>query len=428
MKIPSRLRSVKFQSAAAHTTSFAGLRFIFDLAAKLGLVQELRTLTVKKRRRGIPIEDFVMGLAANFLVGGDSLTDLQVLRAETVTRQLCYGLEVPAPTTAGERLRTFSLGHIYQLERIHRRMGGTILSRVGGAGPLTVDVDSSILEVHGYLKEGARYGYSGVRGLHPLLAFAYEERVLLGARLRTGNRASADGVVPFLTQVLKAIPDHRRARLRMDAGFYARDVEQFCGARTLGFSISAKLTARLRTAIDALPEGAWAAYPWEADAEWAELSYQPAGWSRGYRLLVKRTPWYEKDQRILGEHFYTAVITNLAGAGSSLIRHHLARGGMENYIEEFKNGIGVAHLPSQRFLANWAWLLIAGIAYNLAQAFKLLLLDTARHADQLKKLRLHWLNVGARWIRTGRRWILALARGPDVVAAFNRVQTLLAAL
>jgi hypothetical protein len=68
------------------------------------------------------------------------------------------------------------------------------------------------------------------------------------------------------------------------------------------------------------------------------------------------------------------------------------------------------------------------LAYNLTQAFKLLLLSSEQHADQLKKLRLHWFNIAARWIRTGRRWILALARGPDTVAAFSRVQSLLAAL
>ena len=428
MKIPRRLRRVKFQPAAQHTTSFAGLRFVFDLAHKLGVVRELRTLTVKKRRRGIPIEDFVMGLASNFLVGGDSLTDLQVLREETVTRELCYGLAVPAPTTAGERLRTFSRGHLYQLEGINRRGAQSILHRVGGSGAMTVDLDSSIFEVHGYLKEGARYGYTGELGLPPLLAFVHDERLLLGARLRAGNRASADGVESFLPQVLKALPEDRIVHLRMDAGFYAQGVERLCVARHLGFSITAKLTGRLQAAIDALPESVWQTYPWEEDAQWAEFRYRPHGWSREYRLLVKRTPWYEKDQRVLGEYFHTAAITNLAGAGSSLIRYHLARGGMENYIEEFKHGLGAAHLPSQNFHANWAWLLIAALAYNLAQAFKLLLLKSVHHADQLKKLRLHWFNVAARWIRTSRRWILALARGPDTVAAFTRVQALLAAL
>lgn len=428
MNIPRRLRRVKFEAAAHHTTSFAGLRFVFDVAAKLGVVQDLRTLTVKKRRRGIPIEDFVMGLAANFVIGGDSLTDLQVLRDEIVTRRLCYDLEVPAPTTAGERLRTFSRGHLGQLEAINRRAARSVLDRVAGSGPMTVDLDSSIFEVYGYLKEGARYGYSGERGLHPLLAFVQDERLLLGVRLRAGNRASADGVESFVPQVLKAIPDDRRVRLRMDAGFYAQGVERLCVARGLGFSITAKLTSRLLAAIDALPASAWRGYPWEEDAEWAEFRYRPHGWSREYRLLVKRTPWYEKDQRVLGEHFHTALITNLSGAGSSLIRYHLARGGMENYIEEFKHGLGAAHLPSQNFHANWAWLLIAALAYNLAQAFKLLLLKREQQAHQLKKLRLHWFNVAARWIRSGRRWILALARGPDGVAAFRRVQALLAAL
>ena len=428
MKIPRRLRRVKFQPAAQHTTSFAGLRFVFDLAQQLGVLRELRTLTVKKRRRGIPIEDFVMGLASNFLVGGDSLTDLQVLREETVTRELCYGIAIPAPTTAGERLRTFSRGHLAQLEGINRRGARAILDRVGGSGPMTVDLDSSIFEVYGYLKEGARYGYTGERGLHPLLAFVHDQRLLIGARLRAGNRASAHGVETFLPQVLKAIPEGRTVRLRMDAGFYARDVERLCVARGLGFSISARLTSRLQPAIDALPPNSWQSYPWEDDAQWAEFRYRPNGWSREYRLLVKRTPWFEKDQRVLGEYFYTALTTNLCGAGNSLIRYHLARGGMENYIEEFKHGIGAAHLPSQHFHANGAWLLIAALAYNLAQAFKLLLLKTEHHADQLKKLRLHWFNVAARWIRTGRRWILALARGPDTVAAFTRVQALLAAL
>ena len=425
MNIPTRLRSVKFRSAAEHVTSFAGLRFMVDLAARLGLVRELRTLTVKKRRRGIPIEDFVLGLAANFLIGGDSLSDLEVLRSETVTRHLCHDLEIPAPTTAGERLRTFSLGHLRQLERVQRQLVGAVLARTGGSGPLTVDVDSSIFEVHGYLKEGARYGYTRVRGLHPLLAFVHGARLLLGCRLRAGNRASSDGVVSFLGETARTLPGDRRVRWRMDAGFYSQKVERFCVARGDGFSISAKLMPCVRAAIEALPPQAWQSFAWEPQAEWAELRHQPIGWTRPYRLLVKRTPWYEKDQRILGEHFFTAVITNLTGAGASLIRYHLARGGMENYIEEFKNGLGARHLPSRRFHANWAWLLIAGLAYNLAQAFKLLLLPREAHADQLKQLRLHWLNVAARWVRTGRRWILALARGPDVVAAFTRVERLL---
>jgi hypothetical protein len=73
------------------------------------------------------------------------------------------------------------------------------------------------------------------------------------------------------------------------------------------------------------------------------------------------------------------------------------------------------------------WQVTAALAYNLAQAFKLLLLPKHQRADQLKKLRLHWFHVAGRWVRTGRRWILYLARGPETSRAFERVQTLLAA-
>lgn len=425
MNFPPRLRSVKFNTNAQSLTSFAGLPLVIGLAHKLGVISALKTLTVKKRNRGIPIEDFAVSMAANFLVGGDSLTDLDVLRQEIVTRKLCYGLQVPAPTTAGERLRTFSLGHVRQLESINGEMVGNILRRTGGSSALTVDVDSSIIEVHGYHKEGARYGYSGVRGLHPLLAFLHEERLLLGCRLRSGNKHSAHGITSFLDQVLKPLPEDRQIRLRMDAGFYGVDVETYCVENGLQFSISAKLTSKLRKVIDGLPEKSWRSYSWEDGAEWAEFYYQPANWSRPYRLLVKRTAWFEKEQLVIGEHFYTAVITNRAGARSALIRHHLGRGGMENYIEEFKNGIRARHLPSQRLLANWAWLMMATLAYNLAQAFKLLLLPTSEHASQIKKLRLHWFNVGGRWIRTGQRWIVSLARGPETARAFEHVQKLL---
>ncbi len=399
-----------------------------DLAIRLGLVRDLQTLSIKKRKRGIPIEDFVMSLAANFVVGGDSLSDLEVLRQEVVTRQLCHDLQVPAATTAGERLQTFQLGHLRQMQIINSTLVLSIDEHVGGEGPATIDLDSSIIESHGYLREGARYGYTKVKGLHPLLAFWYEPRALLGCRLRSGNRNSADGVESFVEEILGAVPARRDVRLRMDAGFYSRKVEALCYRNDLGFSISASLTKRLRTQIEALPESAWHIYPWEEGAEWAELSYQPDGWSRPYRLLVKRTSWFEKNQRVLGEFFVTALITNLTGAGSSLIRYHLARGGMENYIEEFKNGIGAAHLPSRRFKANWAWLLIAVLAYNLVQAFKLLLLPSSTHSWQIKKLRLHWFNVAGQLIRTGRKWILALPRGPDIVNVFADAQRNLQAI
>jgi hypothetical protein len=226
----------------------------------------------------------------------------------------------------------------------------------------------------------------------------------------------------FLAECLGRLPEDRLVRVRMDAGFYSREIVDALLDRDLDFSISAKLTTALRATIDGLSGEAWKAYPWEEKAEWSEFSYRPQDWPRAMRMIVKRTPFFEGAQRVLGEYFYTCVITNRRGAGSSVLRHHLARGGAENYIEEFKNGIGARLLPSQNFMANWAWLVIAQLAYNLGQWFKLLLLPTDEQGYQFKALRLHWFCVAGRIIRGGRQLRLALARAGDTIQRFAQLQ------
>ena len=428
MKIAHRAHRVQYVSAGDKITSFAGLKPLMDLAVRLGIVKDLGTLTVKRRRRGIPMADFVMSLVSNFVVGGEHLTDLSQLRGETATRSLLYGLEVPAPTTAGETLRKFGIGHIKQVERVIAHAVARTADEISGSEPITLDADSSIFEVHGYLKEGARYGYTRVNGYHPLLAFWSEKRLLIGTRLRSGNRHTAHNARSFFGECLRRLPADRRINGRFDAGFYNRDVVEFCLENAMGFTISAKLFKGLVERIDGLPEEDWNPYPWEEGAQWAEFAHQPAGWPRSFRMLVKRTPFYEGNQLVVGRHFYVPVITNRAGAGSSLIRFHLARGGVENYIEEFKNGIGARILPTGKFHANWAWLVIAQLAYNLVQWFKLLVLPAAEHSFQMKRLRLYWFHVAARIVRSGRRITLALARGPDDVRRFERAQHAIARL
>ena len=423
MKIPRRPRRVQYVSANDKITSFAGLKPLFDLAHKVGILKNLENLTVKKRRRGIPIVDFVMSLVANFVVGGESMTDLEELRAEAATRSVVYDLEVPAPTTVGETLRKFSLGHIKQLEAVIAQAMAWSVDMFSGSKPITLDCDSSIFEVHGKLKEGARYAYNQVKGFHPLLAFWSETRLLIGVRLRPGNRHTGHKATSFLAECLRRLPKDRPINARFDSGFYSQHVVRFCQEHGIGFSISAKLFEGLVELINAIDDAEWKPYPWEENAEWAEFAYQPANWPRTFRMLVKRTPYFEGRQQVLGKFFYTAVITGRRGHGASLIRVHLARGGAENYIEEFKNGIGARLLPTQRFMANWAWLVIAQLAYNLVQCFKLLLLPREQHQFQIKKLRLLFFNVAARVVRSHRRLTLALARGPDGVDRFDRVQT-----
>src|SRR6266545_2183862 len=85
--------------------------------------------------------------------------------------QPVLGHRVMAPSTLGTFLRAFTFGHVRQLDRLAE----TVLARawtagVGpGDGPMTMDLDSTVCEVHGHAKQGAAYGYTHKLGHHPLL-------------------------------------------------------------------------------------------------------------------------------------------------------------------------------------------------------------------------------------------------------------------
>ena len=126
----------------------------------------------------------LLTLVHALLAGGDCIDDVEALRAGSTGAVL--GHRVMAASTVGTWLRSFTFGHVRQLDRVL----GELLRRawVAGAGPsdgpLTVDVDSTICEVHGHHKQGACYGYTRRLGLHPLLAFRADSGEVLHARLR----------------------------------------------------------------------------------------------------------------------------------------------------------------------------------------------------------------------------------------------------
>ena len=110
-----------------------------------------------------------------------------------------------APSTLGSFLRSFRFGHVRQLDAVAARFLAGLAARsplVAGAGTVLVDVDDTIIEVHGYAKQGAGFGYSKVRGWNALLATAASAEsapVVVAQRLpgaRRTRRAARNGWSP----------------------------------------------------------------------------------------------------------------------------------------------------------------------------------------------------------------------------------------
>jgi hypothetical protein len=152
--------------------SAAGLVPVLALAETAGLrrlaEEQLSVPTDKGPNAGLKVAALVAGMVA----GADSIDDMRLLRHGGMGRVFtgCY-----AASTLGSFLRSFAFGHVRQLDAVAARFLAGLAARtplLPGGGPVLVDVDDTIVEVHGYAKQGAGFGYSRVRGLNALLATA----------------------------------------------------------------------------------------------------------------------------------------------------------------------------------------------------------------------------------------------------------------
>ena len=106
----------------------------------------------------------VLSLVASMLVGGCCIDDVQRLRSGSAAAVLPFA--VVAPSTAGSFLRSFTFGHVRQLDKAAEL--GLVRAWSVGAAPsvaeMTVDLDSTVCEVCGRAKHGAAYGHTKVLG------------------------------------------------------------------------------------------------------------------------------------------------------------------------------------------------------------------------------------------------------------------------
>ncbi len=340
-----------------------GLRDLFDAHVDLGDAPGRANAGIK-----------AMTLVASALAGGDCIDDADRMRVAQTPSVL--GHEVRAPSTLGVFVRSFTWGHISQLERVQDEL----LRRAwaAGAGPgqgrVTIDVDSTICETYGLKKQGAKFGYTKVRGYHPLLATVAETDEVVGARLRGGNVHTARGAANFITRVF----GHVRAAgatgpmvMRADSGFYNRKVTEACQKSAVAYSITVKLSKSLLKKIAAIPEAAWTPIPYwmEGGADVAEIAYRPfSARHPEVRLIVRRTkPTPGTQLALLTTYDHHAFITDRTGDTLELEADHRRHAICEDVIRDLKYGVGLNHLPSGRFAANAAWMNFNLIAHNLGR-------------------------------------------------------------
>jgi len=389
-------------------TSHAGVALVHELAMRLGVEQIVdEELQVKQRERGYTEGQAIGALVHNLLLGGECLSDLEVLRGDPGTQELLAQDAILAPRTAREFLQKFDLGDIRDLQRVNLRLQQRLRPHQSSA-TCTIDLDSSIYEQASSRKQGSDKAYNGEIGYHPLLAFWAEEGELLFSHLRRGSAHTCRNVLWFLRETFKRLPAQAALALRADSGFYSKEVVQWCEAHHVRFSITADQTAPLLALIEALSDRRWTNLPDSPLCEVAEVRYQPTRWAKAYRYVVKRQLTESKARELVWQ-YHVCVTNDEVTPACALERWHLQHADMENRIKEHKSGLGLEKLPSGGFHANWAYLLIGQIAFNLLAWFKKLVLPSSYHHATLKTIRHHLLNLAGKIVHSARQCFLVLS-------------------
>jgi len=358
------------------------------------------------------------------LAGGDSIDDCDALRAASTQAVLGHG--VAAPSTVGTFLRSFSWPHSRQLDKV----AGEALARAWAAGagpgdgPLTIDVDSSIVETYGLAKQGGtKFTYNHVRGYHPLFATVAGTADVVHCRLRGGNAHAGRGASSFLTEVFGRVRTAGAGgalTLRGDSGFYSAKVIAACCRADVRYSVTAKMHKGVAKVIARIPESDWTAIPYFADgADVAETAYRPFGPNgKLCRLIVRRVkPTPGSQLALLATYAYHPFITDRHGDTVWLEADHRAHAEVENAIRDLKYGVGLNHLPSGRFGANAAWLVLNVIAHNLARwTSRIGLGETLIATDTLRR---HHLAMPGRLTTSARRLTLHMPQRWPWAEAFD---------
>lgn len=276
-----------------------GLVPVMALAERCGLARLVADQLTLRARGGVNGHLKVPALVGGMVAGADSIDDLDLLRHGAM-RQVFSG--VRAPSTMGTFLRSFTFGQVRQLDAV----AAGLVVRLAAVSPLLagatqlafVDVDDTVKAVYGYAKQAADYGYTGVKGLNALLATVSTPTaapVIVASRLRKGAANSAPGAARLVADAVRTARAAGATGLvvvRADSAYYGHQV--VAAARRAGarFSVTARMTPAVASAIAGIAEGAWTAirYPHAVrdDAEQRWISESPT--RRSPRWRSPRSP------------------------------------------------------------------------------------------------------------------------------------------
>jgi len=447
-----------------------GLGVIHTLVQRLGLVEEIdRHLELLKVHLPYHESDHVLNLAYNILAGGVRLEDIELRRQDENFLNGLGAQRIPDPTTAGDFTRRFNAEDILTLQDCINRTRERVWEQQpeGFLKEAFLDVDGSIAGTYGECKGGMGLAYNGVWGYHPLVVSLANTKEVLYLVNRSGNVASHQDSVAWIDRAIALVKPHaQQITLRGDTDFshtsqldrwdeegvkFILGLDANPAVVKLAESLSAKAWTPLervpkyeiltepRTKPDRVKEEIVREKGYEnivlVGEDVTHITYQPSRCRKSYRLvIVRKNLSVQRGERELFEDVrYFFYLTNRWELDlPEIVGHANGRCDQENVVGELKHGVNAMRMPVDDLLSNWAYMVMAALAWNLKAWFSLLVPERERGLELLQMEFRSFLQaivlLPGQIVRTGRRiiWrILSYNRWlTDLFATFQRLVVL----
>ncbi|MDH3770434.1 MAG: IS1380 family transposase, partial [Nitrospirota bacterium] len=392
------------------------------------------------------------------LAGGTCLEHLELLRNNETFLDALGAQRIPDPTTAGDFCRRFSRLSIHVLmEAINQaRLQVWCQQPDSFFEEAIIDADGTMVETTGQCKEGMDINHKGQWGYHPLIVSLANTNEPLYLVNRSGNRPSHEHASTYLNHAVRLCrrAGFRKIRLRGDTDFTQTEHLDAWDKDDVRFVFGIDAMSNLYETAENLPETAWKqldrrpryevkttprARPENVKQQViekrefedirlvkeyvAEFSYRPTKCKKDYRVIVV---WKDlevmKGQRKLFDKdkcfFY--ITNDLESPAKEIVFQANQRCNQENLIEQQKNGVHALTAPLDNLESNWAYMVIASLAWSLKAWASLLTPVSARwqkkhQAEKQTLLRMDFttfrqamINIPAQIVRTGRRIVYRL--------------------
>lgn len=400
---------------------FGGIGPMLMLARKTGLVEEIDArLRLLKVHRPYHESDHVLNIAFNALCGGTCLEDIELRRNDEVFLDALDATCIPDPTTAGDFCRRFKPDDIESLMtaidearlRVWKQQPREFFDEA------ILEADGTLVETCGECKEGMDVSYEGRWGYQTLVVSLANTAEPLRLANRSGNRPSHEGAAARFDQSIELVrrAGFRKVTLRGDTDFSQTAFLDGWHRDGVGFVFGIDAMPNLVKQAEALDPAAWkrlerdpkytvateprAKMPRVKEAvvqergfrnlhlleeQVAEFAYQPTKCRRPYRIVVvQKLISVEEGQTVLfAEHRYFFYITNRDNLSArDVVLFANDRCNQEKLIQQLKSGVHALQTPVDTLVSNWAFMVMAALAWSMKAWFALLIPEEGRWRDR----------------------------------------------